>query len=127
MIDWNIGEVEYRNQKNYNTRPVDGRTETPSGVSQTIPGEALSIKEIMDRAIAGMRPIVTEQNFIDVDDIDQITEMFAPQNVDFTDLQDLREKNVELKRIIDAAIKAKEDAPLTPEPEPEPTPDPPTP
>ena len=69
--DYNTGEVPYTNQSNYNQRKRPERPLDP--VSITVPGEAMTIQEIMERALGGM-PIERENyGYFDQEDIDKIS------------------------------------------------------
>lgn len=94
--------------------PWDGVDVTPEDKyevnkepSLTVPGEALTIKEIMERAMAGTEPDTSDAQFFDVDDIKQIDEFFR-QGLDLTDLDKLNARATELLGEIEEAKKRKE-------------------
>ncbi len=123
-IDWNQGIVDYRNQKNYNDgRPIDGRKTQAGGVSQTVQGETMTIKEIMDRAMQGIRPEQSNLQFFDIEELDNIRDF----PVDLTDLDATKTELAEIQLSVDEAIAERDapepDQPIDPDPAP-PTPDP---
>lgn len=121
--DYNTGEVPYTNQSNYNQRKRPERPLDP--VSITVPGEAMTIQEIMERALGGM-PIERENyGYFDQEDIDKISKFYAPHNLDLTDLDELRNEVAEFQAAVDNAIENRDNPEPEPEPipEPEPTPD----
>ncbi len=118
VIDNNKGVYNYVTPQTYKQKPDP----LDPGVSQTIPGEAKSIKQIMKDALRGFSPPERSVQFIDQEDLDKINEFYTQGPLDLTDLDRLAEANLETQQIIEEAI-AKRDATET-EPEPEPVPDP---
>ena len=103
VIDYNVGEVEYKTQKNYVEKQQNnsdaGRYEIPIGKSMTVPGEAMTIKEIMKRAMQGLAPATQQAPFMDIENPDYI-----PDNpIDLTDLDErariLRDQAEELEAL----------------------------
>ncbi len=120
-LDWNIGEVSYVNSKNYNQRRPEPRGSTLDPISLTIPGESMTIKQIMDRAINGISPEFRKVEFFDQEDMDNINNF--P-----TDLTDLDNTRAELEALVIATEEAIAERDAPPEPDPPvstpPTPDP---
>lgn len=119
--NYNIGEFNYANSENYgrrrplNTvlqRSTSGRREHPSGESQTVQGETMSIKEIMARALNGIAPIGREFPYFDQEDLDNIRSF----PIDLTDLDNTREEIENLGAVVTEAIAAR-DAEEAEEPE----------
>ena len=81
MKDYNIGEFEYYNNENYARRKELRETsevmEVPEGESLTVPGEAMTIKEIMERALRGMPPVASNAEFFDQEDLEKIDEFYG--------------------------------------------------
>ncbi len=116
-IDNNKGVYNYVTPQTYKQKPDP----LDPGVSQTIPGEAKTIKKIMEEALRGYTPPERSVQFIDQEDLDKINEFYTQGPLDLTDLDRLAEANLEAQKMIEDAI-ARRDA--EPEPEPEPVPDP---
>lgn len=76
----------------------------------TIPGEAKSIKEIMDRALQGVPPTGRDVEYFDQEDLDLINEFHAPGSLDLTDLDRLDEQVKSLKEAVERAKNEKAEA-----------------
>ena len=119
-IDWNIGEVEYMNSSNYKERRPQGASgEVNLEPSMTVPGDSMTIKEIMDRALAGIKPDTRAVQFFDTNDMDRINAF----PIDLTDLEGTRAELEALVTDVEEAI-AERDAEPEPDPAPDPAPDP---
>ena len=84
-------------------------TEENDEQSMTIPNDAYTIDEIIKRSMSGM-PAEHERNvmYFDQEDLDKINEFYTvPQ--DFTDLDRLREQHQEQAKMLERAMKAKEE------------------
>ncbi len=107
MIDWNIGEVDYLNQANYNAKrlirndPAWGREENLNP-SRTVEGDALTIGEIMERALNGIVPPRKQVLFFDQSDMEAIRSF----PIDLTDLESTRNELIDIQTRIDEAIAA---------------------
>lgn len=87
------------------------------GESQTVPGDAMSIKDIMARAMNGIEPDRKEVMYLD-SDLDSIDRYFG-QSLDLTDVDELSDRIEILSDRIKAAQSESESEPeLEPEPEP---------
>jgi hypothetical protein len=64
-------------QTNYKRNPSKGG-EQNSGEKVTVENDALTIKEIMHRAMKGLTPDYKEIEYIDIDNIENIDEFRAP-------------------------------------------------
>ena len=114
MIDYNAGEFEYMNAENYNRKRRAILEENPDarlpGItfndepSMTVPGEALSIKQIMERALNGISPQERQVEFFDQENFDRILE--APQ--DISDLVTMREELIDMSEAVLETINAKQ-------------------
>lgn len=110
-IDYNTGEFPYNNQENYNRRrptvdPDDELyREVPKGDSMTVPGQTLTIKQIMERALNGIKPDLQESPFFDVEDLEMLQEF----PIDLTDLDESRAHLVYAQRALDEAIVARDE------------------
>lgn len=119
--------MAYRTAENYIQR--DDENEPGGGASQTIPGEALSIREILTRAMGGIEPERKNYTFFDQEDLDKIDKFYGA-GLDLTDLDELGDRLIELNDSVVKAV-AKRDAeaviipvvepPPAVVPEPEPT------
>lgn len=119
-------DLPYHNQYNYNSRvrPED-RYETNEGPSMTIQGQALSVGEILERALGGVPPQQRNYEYFDVEDIDNINEMFTA-GFDLTDLDELDRRAAIFAEAIERAKEKRDQDPDWDGPE-EPTPEEPSP
>lgn len=99
--------------------PQEEKYEVNNEPSLTVPGESMTIKEIMARAMAGTEPEQGDAQYFDVDDVSHINEFFR-QGLDLTDIDKLNARATELIGEIEEAKKRKEEAESEPEPESEP-------
>ncbi len=101
-IDWNIGEVEYRNNPNTKSRvrPAPDSEIASGDISMTVPGEGFTIAEIMERALQGISLRTNDFPFFDQEDLDSIKDF----PTDLTDLDATRQELEDLKVTIDEAI-----------------------
>jgi len=115
-LDYNKGLFDYRNQENYNKKRP-GRKERSEwegeyDESMTVPGEALTILQIMERAQTG-RPLPGQDlPYFDQEDMDMIRNF----PIDLTDLDETRRELDDLQSAVDEAI-AERDAEEPEEPE----------
>jgi len=97
-------------------------------VSQTVPGEALSLKEIFERANNGIAPKIVKAEYMDQENLDILND----RAIDLVDLQEQRDALTALEADINeeiARVEAEQahvpvpgdETPAEPEPE-EPTP-----
>ncbi len=112
VIDYNKGVVSYMNQANYTEKRVHPQGEINNDPSETIPGETLTIKEIMARALNGVGPATSNVEFFDQIELDNIQSF----PTDLTDLDASRQELIDIQASIDEAI-AERDAipPETPQ------------
>lgn len=84
---------------NYNGKAKpDNRFEINNDESMTIPGEARTIKELIERLENGMPLERRAYAYFDVEDLDDINDMFAPS----TDLTDLDRNKERLEKALQA-------------------------
>lgn len=91
----------YQTQRRYAPgarRYEEGSTEP----SQTVVGQAKTIKQLLARALQGIPTPDREVNYFDPEDVDNIDEYFAP-GLDLTDLDDLRRRNDQAAKAIQKA------------------------
>lgn len=84
------------------------RLEDSSGPSVTVPGEAMTIQEIMARAMAGTEPDRKDAQYFDEEDLSQVNRFFGP-NIDLTDIDTINARATELVGHIEEAKKRKEE------------------
>lgn len=96
----------YNTQHTYRPRI---RFEMVEGESQTVPGEARTIGEMLRRAQQGIREDERPVHYFDEEDLDKIDMFFGP-SADLTDLDELRRRNEQMALAIDKAEKAKAEA-----------------
>lgn len=116
-------DLPYWNQHNYNkpqeeppVRPPRRKTESDFGESLTIPGEAMSIKQIMERAMGGIAPEQRNYQYFDEEDLDKVDRFFSnPGSFDLTDLDEFRERVTNLKEAVDRAVRKKDEETEEPE------------
>lgn len=116
--------AKYKTQSTY--KPSDDGKEFNTGKSMTVPNDAMSMKQILERARNGMPPEFRHISYIDQEDLSKIDELFSP-HIDLTDLDTMKKRIQETEKIIEDAIKKRdkeEDPEPGPDPEPDPTPDP---
>jgi hypothetical protein len=82
------------------------RYERADDPSETIQGDAMSIQEMMDRAVKGMPIGMKPVEYMEVDDINAIHKYYRPI-VDLTDLDDLKRHADALEEQITAFEKYK--------------------
>lgn len=80
-----------------------------TGESMTIPGEAISIKELLDRATQGTPLLHREPIYFDQEDMEKIDLFYSP-HIDLTDLDELASRNAEMHEMIIRAQKAETEA-----------------
>ena len=132
MTDYNKGEFPFYNSQNYLTKRPD-QTENPEmseedeRTNQTVPGQVMSMQEILERSTRGQIIPTTEAVFLDQEQLDRIRSL--PD--DLTDLDALADDILRIQQDIDDAIKKREepnvlepDPPDDPDPEPNPDPEP---
>lgn len=86
--------------------PMEIVGEVNNEPSQTVPGEAMTIQQIMDRAMAGTPPEQSDAQYFDVDDVSQVDEFFST-GLDLTDIDRLNARATELMGAIEEAKKRK--------------------
>lgn len=90
--------------------------EGPHGPSLTVPGEALSINEIMERYTRTGTAPIREAEYFDVEDIDYINQYYAPHALDLTDMDGLTNHIDRLQAALAKAKQNKETEPPKVEP-----------
>lgn len=87
---------------NYTPKRPAGRTKK-GRPSQTIQGEAYTIQQLMERAVASGQLLaeVPDSAFVDQEDMDLITEFYRPA-LDLTDIDRAREYAAQLKQKVDS-------------------------
>lgn len=98
-----MSKLYYQTPRNYSPR---ARFEPVEGESQTVPGEAKTVRELMQRALAGIETMPREFVYFDPDDVDFITDVYRP-GLDLTDLDHLRELNKQTEAAIQRAQEKK--------------------
>lgn len=97
--NYNEGTFSYLNQENYMKRkPV--RPIPDPGETMTVPGEAQTMREIMDRAINGMPVKQVENRYFDLEDL----EVLRQNPIDLVDLDETRAALQEQLEIINEGI-----------------------
>lgn len=78
--------------------------ETPTGTSQTVEGDAMTIEQI----VRGNGLLQDERSvtYLDVPDLDKIDHLFR-NDLDLTDLTDLKKRTEELQALVEKAEKRK--------------------
>lgn len=79
-----------RFNSHFNYHPRKGRHEVPEGESETVPGEARTIKELVERLELGVPLPDKKPQFMDAD-LDQVDHFFQ-QALDLTDYDELNDK-----------------------------------
>lgn len=77
--------------------------------SETIQGEAYTLKELLQRFAQGQGLERKTVHYFDPEDIDQINKLFNPGAVDLTDLDQLRSEVAWMNEKINQAIASKEE------------------
>lgn len=100
----------YKTLRSYSQgeRSFEPRSEEPS---QTVPGEARTIKQLLQNALQGLSADERQVNYFDEENLDNINHFFAP-GLDLTDLDDLRRKNQAAMAAIEAAERKRKAAEL---------------
>lgn len=83
--------MKFKTQWNDAARPNLREFEEVDPISETAEGEALSIKDLMEKALLGMHPDERTVNYFDVKDLDMISDEMRPMT-DLTDLDTIRER-----------------------------------
>lgn len=86
------------------------RGEINEGASQTVTGEAYTIKELMDRYRNGMPLPHSNYAYFDQEDLDQINRFFNPGSLDLTDLDELNNNVSMLQKSVQEAIERRKEA-----------------
>lgn len=77
----------------YNFSDTDPGYERSTGVSQTVPGQTMSIREILERFTSGQSlNIAKEGNYESEPDLDNINFLLAP-DLDLTDYDEVKRQN----------------------------------
>lgn len=94
-------KLEDKYRRLYNLDVTKMRAEKNVGSSQTIQGETHSIKDLMKRAaVQGHLPVEEKRyGYLDVEDIEKIDRFFST-DIDFSDLQELRQRTIQLQEDI---------------------------
>ena len=92
--------------------------------SQTIQGEALSMKEILERYAKGQQINSRNPIYLDAESLEYVNRYYNPGALDLTDLQGLNEHVDKLQQAVQQAIKERdkkqaEETQPTAQPEPE--------
>lgn len=98
----------YKTQRNYDHSKTEN--EVNHEPSETVQNDVKPIKEILKRALAGIEPDAADAIYFDEPDIDKISRYHAPHALDLTDLVEMRQRNEELRVMIEAAQAKKEAA-----------------
>lgn len=126
--DYNVGEYPYINQENYSQRRPPREfnpemTEETEESNMAVPNQTMTIREIYERSLRGVAPVLTDEQYLDEEDLDRIQSLPS----DLTDLDLLRDKINQISADIEEAIEKRDndtDEPQpVPVPEPEPEPD----
>ena len=114
MADYNIGDFPYMNQENYTKKRPEPSfnpemSESDAKTNKTVPGDGISIHDILDRAMRGMPvPPGKEVIYLDSEDIEAIDGLYTPGLTDLTDLDALGAKVADLQQRIEAAKQEQE-------------------
>lgn len=92
----------YVTKKSY--KPGAGR-EQSGKPSQTIPGESYTMRELVQRHLAGMEAKKPDHPYFDAEDIETINEYYAPGSIDLVDLDNLKRHVNQLNSTVDKALK----------------------
>ena len=101
-----MAKLPYKNHYNYEIQPGE-KNDLPS---LTVPGETMSIAQLMERAMAGSPIVGNNYEYLDSEDVDMIDKFFAPGALDLTDIAELPDKVDRLREKVEEGIKAKEEA-----------------
>lgn len=78
--------------------------------SMTVPGQAKTIKQIMERALGGLMPDGRLVEYFDQEDLDKINKYYAnPGSLDLTDLDEMAEHVEALQDVVKKGQKIQEE------------------
>lgn len=102
-----MGKLFYKTKRDVDR---DHGREVPEGESMTIQDEVLKMSEILSRAQNGLEPrFVNDAQYFDVEDIRLIDRYHSP-NLDLTDLEELKRKHDGMTKVLEDALKKKQES-----------------
>lgn len=105
-----MSKAKYTTSENYEPSEKGCEKACCEKPSQTIPGEAKTVQEIIKRAQAGTPPVENKYPYMDVEDVSRINKFYRPGTLDLTDIEELQKRSNELEDIVKKAVKNKKEA-----------------